>query len=197
MRKLLIIAYKIILRVVSTTGTRRFSLVDKAVKFMRLQAKSNFAEARGHKMFLDELDILDISIYGIHEPIETKLVEGEINKGDVVLDVGANVGYFTLIFARLVGPNGKVYAFEPDPDNFALLKKNVEMNGYKNVVLVQNAVSDKIEDVQLHLVPEWGPAHNLFDSFGQNGISVTVKAIRLDDFFHDYDGRINFINICI
>ncbi len=48
-----------------------------------------------------------------------------------------------LIFAKLVGENGKVYTFEPDPTNFALLKKNVEINGYENVVLVQKAVSNK------------------------------------------------------
>ena len=50
-----------------------------------------------------------------------------IIEGNVVVDVGANIGYYTLIFAKLVEKNWMVFASEPDPDNFALLKKNTEL----------------------------------------------------------------------
>ena len=58
------------------------------------------------------------------------------------MDVGASVGYYTLLLARLVGPSGRVYAFEPIPRDFAILKRNVKANGYQNVVLENRAVSD-------------------------------------------------------
>ncbi len=74
-----------------------------------------------------------------------------IKPGQTVIDVGANIGYYnTLQFAKLVGPTvSRVYAFEPDPDNFALLRKNVAQNGYANVVCIQKAVSDQTSKLKL------------------------------------------------
>ena len=72
----------------------------------------------------------------------TDVVTKEIQPGDTVLDLGANIGYFTLLFAKLVGNNGIVFAFEPEPQNIALLTKNIKINNYKNVTLVPKAVSN-------------------------------------------------------
>ncbi len=83
----------------------------------------------GHRMFLDRFDSLSLSVVGRHEQCITELVQQIIKPGDIVLDIGANIGYYTLIFARCVGPTGHVYAFEPDPGSFALLQKNVQING--------------------------------------------------------------------
>jgi len=71
-------------------------------------------------MFLDSCDSLQLSINEIYEPIETNFVKDKIKEKNIVLDIGANIGYYTLIFAKLVGNNGKVFAFEPErkSDNF-------------------------------------------------------------------------------
>lgn len=61
---------------------------------------------------------------GIWEPYETSLVQSRLQHGSVFVDVGANIGYFTIVAASLVGESGQVYAFEPDPANFELLQKN-------------------------------------------------------------------------
>lgn len=55
-----------------------------------------------------------------------------INPGETVFDVGANIGFYSVLFSRWVGPQGKVIAFEPDPDNVALLRRNLELNGCAN-----------------------------------------------------------------
>ena len=115
-------------------------------------------------MFLDSVDSLRLSFNGVYEPCETEFVMNEIKKGDVVLDIGANIGYYTLIFARLVGEEGKVFAFEPDPENFALLKKNVEINGYHNVVLVQKAISNKTGKIRLFKFDDFKAGHRIHDS---------------------------------
>jgi len=66
-----------------------------------------------------------------------------IKEGQVVVDVGAHIGYYTVLLARMVG-KGRVFAFEPEPSNFSLLAKNVEINGCKNVVLVKKLFQIKL-----------------------------------------------------
>ena len=68
---------------------------------------------------------------------------GNIQKGNIVVDVGAGIGEFALLASELVGPEGKVIAIEPSPDDFVTLKKNLEANNCKNVIPVNKAVSDK------------------------------------------------------
>ena len=92
----------------------------------------------GLRMYLDPTDTVVcrmIAAYGNWEPSETAWFLRTVKPGDIIVDAGANVGYYTVIGSRLVGDRGKVYAFEPDPSNFELLRKNVELNGLKNVVL--------------------------------------------------------------
>ncbi|QQS44048.1 FkbM family methyltransferase [Candidatus Roizmanbacteria bacterium] len=146
-------------------------------------------------MFLDKNDTLGLSLNGSYEEFETEIVQKEIKRGDVVLDIGANIGYYTLIFARLVGEKGMVFAFEPDPTNFALLKKNVEMNGYKNVVLVSKAVSDKSGTVRLYLCEENKGDHRIYNSGDERDI-LDVECIRLDDYF-DKNQHLDFIKMDI
>ena len=79
---------------------------------------------------------------GKYEKYETAIMMSQIDKNDVVVDVGANIGYYTLLMAQRAK---KVYAVEPDKEIFAILKKNVEENNLKNVVLLNAAASDKKE----------------------------------------------------
>lgn len=157
---------------------------------------SNFIEVLGHKMFLDDQDILGLKGNGIYERSETELVTKEVKKGYVTLDIGAHIGYYTLIMARLVGKEGRVIAFEPDPDNFDLLKKNIEINGYKNVVLIQKAIANKTGKINLYISEGNRADNRIYDS--QDGRKyIEVETIRLDDYFGTYNGKINFIKIDI
>lgn len=144
-------------------------------------------------MFLDSKDGLRLSINKIYEPAETELVKKEIKEGNVVVDVGAHIGYYTLIFAKLVGANGTVFAFEPDPIIFPLLKKNVEINEYKNVILIQKGVSNIQETVQFNYCQD---DKGRFMTPGGNQLGQ-IDFIRLDDYFKNYDGRIDFIKMDI
>ena len=69
----------------------------------------------------------------------------------VIIDVGAHVGYYSLLAARQVGPTGRVYAFEPDSSNHDLLLGNIERNGYTNIVAMRKAVSNRVVPMTLFL----------------------------------------------
>jgi len=95
-----------------------------------------------------------------------------------------------------LGSIGKVYAFEPDPINFRLLRANVEANGYKNVVLEQKAISSRECEAILHLSPGNLGDHRLYDSFDDRH-TILVAAIALDDYFENREREIDFVKMDI
>jgi FkbM family methyltransferase len=72
---------------------------------------------------------------GTHQVDAQRALAELVHDGDVVYDIGADAGFFTVIIARLVGPTGQVYAFEADPDRAALLRRNVQRNQLGNVLV--------------------------------------------------------------
>lgn len=89
---------------------------------------------------------------GIWEPYETSLVLSMLQRGDVFVDVGANIGYFSVLAASVVRDSGTVFAFEPDPANFRLLQENTVLNGQHNVIsAVQAGLAADSGDGQLYL----------------------------------------------
>ncbi len=176
-------------------GLARFWLARHIEGLMRKAIRGDTAVILGHRMFLGVNDDLGLSVDGIFTPQETAAFQGEVRQGDTVIDIGANIGYFTLLFARLVGPRGQVFAFEPEPINFELLRRNVELNGYCNVTLVPKAVSDASGTARLYLAEHKGDGR-IFDSHDGRG-SIPIETIRLDDFLKDYEGRIDFIKMDI
>lgn len=135
----------------------------------------------GHTMWLDDKDTLELGRRGIYEPFETELFQKVLKPGMTVVDVGANIGYYTLLAARRVGPKGRVLAFEPDPVNYGLLRKNLEVNGYRNVALVNQALSNKKGKAKLYLNPANRGDHRVYDS-GDGRRSVTIRTAILDSF---------------
>ena len=195
MKKMLRIMYKKSEGIISKSGLDRFEVVQNLGRCVRSPLKSDNVEIDGHKMFLDSLDSLRLSINGVYEEFETEIVKKIIKKGDVVVDVGANIGYYTLIFAKLVGKEGKVFAFEPEPTNFNILKKNVKINEYENVTLINKAVSNKTGKMTLDLDEINKGGHSISKNNSEK--TIEIESIRLDDYFKTYYGKINFIKLDI
>jgi len=152
------------------------------------------AEVLGHQMYLDKLDSLRLGVFGIHEPVETRWIQEHVPVGGVAIDIGANIGYHTLLLARQVGPTGHVYAFEPDPDNFALLSRNVTLNGYNNVTLEQAALSDSTGTLRLYQSARNLGDHRPFDS-GDGRPFVEVSALQLDEYLNAYRDRLDYVKM--
>lgn len=154
-------------------------------------------DVEGSKMLADSRDkvITPWLKKGVWEPIETALFRSEIHPGDVVVDVGANVGYFTLIAAQLVGDTGRVWAFEPDPDAFDLLRRNVELNGYKNVTLVPKAIGSTPGTLRLFRHPTNRGDHRIYDP-GDEREAVEVEVTTLDQYFAEAS-RVDLIKMDI
>jgi FkbM family methyltransferase len=163
--------------------------------FARLHPR--VAQVQGHTMHLDAKDTLWLSRNGVHEPFETALVHKLVGTGQVALDIGANIGYYTLLLARQVGPEGRVVAFEPDPTNFGLLRRNVEANGYRNVDLVPKALASETRKLRLYLSDENKGDHRTFATASEDRPSVEVQAVRLDEHFAGKAPRIDFIKMDI
>jgi len=122
---------------------------------------------------------------GKYESYETELILRQIKKEDVVVDVGANIGYYTVILAKKCK---KVYAFEPDKINFEILKKNVEINKLENVILINAAVGSKDEEKILYKSKDNLGDHKLFGE----GEKEKVKIIKLDNFVKE---KVNLVKI--
>jgi FkbM family methyltransferase len=157
------------------------------------------AEADGHLL---EIEPRDRSIgarlrrTGRWDPREKILYERELRPGMTVVDAGANVGYFSLLFARLVGPTGRVFALEPDPRNFDLLRRNIERNGYSNVTAVPVALSRESGRQKFSRSPHNFADHCLGDGLGQRE-KIEVEVVRLDDLFPGPAKRVNLLKLDI
>lgn len=129
----------------------------------------------------------------IWEPYETSLVLDHLKAGHVFLDIGANIGYYTIIASAIVRDAGLVIACEPDETNCRLLFENLALNHADNVIVFQAAVSDYNGQGQLYLSPENKGDHRLFDCDGGR-LSRKIKVIS-GKHLASVTERIDFIKI--
>lgn len=173
----------------------RVPLLGKALRRVLALFQSRTAVVQGHRMVLDPNDSLMLSVREVYEPTETAFFLRSIKPGQTVVDVGANIGYYTLLLARAVGPEGRVYAFEPEPRNFEILRQNVALNGYRNVVLENAAVSSAVGALDLFVNEKNLGDHQAYDS-GEGRARVTVRSVTLDDYLEN--GRpVDFVKMDI
>lgn len=134
-------------------------------------------------------------LYVGYKAVSDRQERGQLQKvvrsGMTVVDAGAGIGIYTLLFARLVGSQGRVYAFEPSPVNFGHLEDHVV--GYENVTPIQAAVGDRMGRIGLFLSDELNVDHRTYDN-GEGRRRIEVPVIRLDDYFSS-GTRIDFIKI--
>jgi FkbM family methyltransferase len=172
-----------------------------------LLGRSVKVSIRGKTLKMDLRDqAVSTAIFGpgVWEPEETEFIEKSLRPGMVFVDIGANIGYYTVIASSLVGTTGKVFAFEPDPENFAFLRKNIAENQCHNVLIDQKAVAAASRQLLLYRSGSNFGDHRTYEprvgrnrEQGTTRATVAVSAISLDDYFAGRPDSIDFIKMDI
>jgi len=130
-----------------------------------------------------------------------------LKSGDVVIDVGAHIGYTAVFFARLVGPAGHIYAFEPGPNNLPYTRRNCSNCQFKNISLIEMAASDSDGCAPLYIETLTGQNNSLLCDYPSvsavarthgsrpETAPATVRTIQLDSYLEQYDLRPALIKI--
>jgi len=150
-----------------------------------------FGPLKGYRLYYDS-SINFHAALGIWDLEGLEILEkffkgtGILNGEPCLADVGANIGFISLWYAKLMGGRGKVYAFEPAPGTLSILKKNLELNHSTNIEPVAKACSNNENDIEFFLAPHHH-CSSLVESWAstkeQKAEKIVVKATTLDKFF--------------
>jgi FkbM family methyltransferase len=153
----------------------------KAVKFFRPGCKLlKFKAPKYNYEFYCRINKDDFIVMTRHEDVIIEHFRPK--EGDVVVDVGAHIGRYTIIASKQVGPNGKVIAIEADPSNFEMLNRNIELNRLANVTTLNYAAFSKEAKIKLYL-----PGRDIFTKY--NTIMSNWVWVKPEDRFVEVDGN--------
>ncbi|MCL4708222.1 FkbM family methyltransferase [bacterium] len=127
-----------------------------------------------------------------HEPQTQQIIQKFVKPGMTVVDVGANIGYLTLLMAKIVGPAGKVYAVEPGRDNLEWLHKNIQLNGARNVKVLPVAAGAERQSRNFYL-RKAGTLHSLHENDQAVVETLQVQVAPLDELVQEKP--IDFVKI--
>ena len=182
----------------SGRGLERFPLVSRTYRFLTKHLIGEdiiSVDVHGQKMYVNAAFGLTLLSTGTYESerLMTNLFTKLVTEGMIVVDIGAHVGYYTLLAARAVGDQGKVFCFEPEPSNYALLLKNIEKNNSNSVVPVQKAVTNTTGSIKLFIAKD--PSGHSIGSDNPQQRAILVDSTTLDDFFACREYPIHIIKI--
>lgn len=165
-------------------GSVTFRTILSRVAWLALRPLvANPVRASGHLFYHTRQPYALSMAVGLQEPETLALVGRLLGPRMTFVDVGAHIGWYTVIAASLVGEGGRVYAFEPLTSNFALLARNVSVNGYDGIVRLANkALSDRSGVVVLFEGAEDSGASSIYPTSGVGKVGTEVECMTLDDF---------------
>jgi FkbM family methyltransferase len=157
-------------------------------KLLRSPFESTWLEGTRLTLYPGNEISRSIFVTGRYEPNEFSFLSRVLKPGMTFVDVGANIGLFTLYAASRVGSDGRVLAFEPSPREMACLRENVQLNGSDNVTLTAAALWDENAELELLVAPSGLSGHNTLGGFAYDTAlerRERVRARRLDDILQE------------
>jgi FkbM family methyltransferase len=136
-----------------------------------------------------------VFVTGEYEPATTSLVKALLRSGDTFVDVGANVGYFALLAAQRIGPTGRVVAFEPVPLTRDQFTKNVQLNGFGNLMIRDEALSERPGEVEFFVGPTDHRGTSSLRPLDASSEKIRVRTARFDDLGLDGPARVIKIDV--
>ena len=158
-----------------------FHNLVNSIKADRSEAFPCYGPLQGFRMWTDWTRYRGY-IYGNWEPVATQAIISNAKRGMCVFDIGAHLGYYSLLLAKCVGPVGQVVSFEASPGNFCTLQKNVLINKLKNIELINLAVFSKSGTIGMSVSPTDASSGDWSISRQTDGDSIQVQTISLDQF---------------
>lgn len=143
---------------------------------------------------------LELTRFGIHEPVTTLIVMEKIKKGMVCLDCGGNIGYYATLESNLVGKEGRVIAVEPSPVNFRYLKKNLELQNQGNYEVHNIACGKEDGEITfvIHKISNMCRFANEGEQESEDKKLVKIPVRKLDTFLADKKlDRLDFLRMDI
>jgi FkbM family methyltransferase len=119
----------------------------------RIRGQKSFA-VLGHEIGVFPKDSgisRELALHRVHEPLATRLLLETLKPGMNVIDIGSNIGYYALLEARLIGPQGLVIAIEPMQENARQLIRNIQTNGYRNILVHEFAIANRNGTADMHV----------------------------------------------
>jgi FkbM family methyltransferase len=181
--------------------TYRFMYSEEALGVRERNHRAQRIDLGGFTMYVRPYDFAVGAVIlakGAWEPQVTREMRPLLRPGAVFVDVGANIGYFTLLAASLVGDRGQVVAFEPNPENRALLERSIQENGFTNTNLHPYAVDEVARTLQLYPTEASSLSLVLAEcsshAVPEKTQPRTVQTVVLDDFLAGLD-RLDIVKI--
>lgn len=151
--------------------------------------------ARGYRICVSPSENLGY-LLGTAESHLQRAIKKYVSAGDMVFDIGANIGYVSLSLAKRVGPNGRVIAFEPIPRNVEMLRKSIEVNGLTNIQLLDLAASDRDGETVIRMAENPATASMIWHQGNPDVTNIVVKTVAIDDLVDAGEfGRPIFVKI--
>ena len=148
------------------------------------------------KLYKDS--VLSRIIYEGFEKEEMDFIVSTLNKDDIFLDIGCNIGLFSLLASKIVGDKGKVICFEPSPVTYDRLLENVSLNHFKNIDCRNIGLSNNNDELTFYISENGYDAWNSFAPSGDDklGKAIKVQASTLDDELENIDkSKISLVKI--
>ncbi|MCZ6572153.1 MAG: FkbM family methyltransferase [Planctomycetota bacterium] len=136
----------------------------------------------------DEVIAKHLVLHGGFERGDIDLLTSFVRPGEDVMDVGANIGLYSLYLSRSVGEGGRVFSVEPDPDNLELLRRNLQENGCTNAIVCPCALGAEDGPARLYQDPTNRGALGL-EPRGDASTSVTVQLRRASEVLAEHDAK--------
>jgi FkbM family methyltransferase len=136
--------------------------------------------AAGYRICVSPRDNLGY-LLGTTEPHLQRAIRRYVSDGDTVYDIGANIGYVSLSFAKRVGSKGRVFAFEPIPETFDLLAKNVELNKLNNIKTLNVAASDSTGETIIRIPRSLSMSSLVWHHTDPSAVELSIKTVVIDE----------------
>lgn len=177
----------------------RWRLEHLAIRWSRELARPSARTVRTRRGFRLSVELNDwvgqhLFALGDYEIMTANLIEAILRPGDTFFDVGANIGFFSLLAARCVGAHGCVRAFEPLPDVRERLLRNIAMNGFTNVHVGEEALCNTTGTAHFHRGPKGNHGMSSLRCMAGSVQSIEVRTDRLDTIIEP-EGRVRLAKI--